>query len=148
MSAQESDKNNQARAPVPTSNFGATLLRVAWLAIILGLVMELLLLLASALGGGLGLGSLVANLVENVSWSVLVCASLGVGTAVANARMPVMGFLGLLSAPLAFGASRALHKSALEALGATGGGGDDFSRCWSPSSKDSNTDAWGWVSAG
>ena len=152
MSAQESDKNNHARGPVPTpeptSNLGATLLRVAWLAIILGLVMELLLLLASAFGGGLGLGPFVAGLVQNVSWSVFVCVGLGVGTAVVNARMPVMGFLGLLSAPLAFEASRVLHKSVLEALAVTGGGATTFPLCWLPSSKGSSTDAWGWVSAG
>ena len=41
--------------------------------------------------------------------------------------MPVMGLLGVLSAPLAFETSRALHKSVLEALAVTGGGGDDLS---------------------
>ena len=129
MSTQASDKNNHTRgpAPEPASNLGTTLLRVAWLAIILGLVMELLLLLASAFGGGLGLKPFVADLVENVSWSVFVCAGLGIGTAVVNARIPVMGFLGLLSAPLAFEASRVLHKGVLEALAVTGGGGDDLS---------------------
>jgi hypothetical protein len=43
-----------------------------------------------------------------------------VGTAVAKARVPLMGTLGLLSAPLAFEASRVMHKGTLEALAATG----------------------------
>jgi len=44
-----------------------------------------------------------ADLVKNVSWSVFVCVGLAVGTAVTQSRVPVMGFLGLISAPLAFG---------------------------------------------
>ncbi len=41
--------------------------------------------------------------------------------------MPVMGFLGLLSTPLAFEVSRVVHKGALEALAVSGGRGDDVS---------------------
>jgi hypothetical protein len=76
---------------------------VAWLAILLGIAMEgLLLLLGAGLGESLGQGLIVADLVGNVSWSVFVCVGLAVGTAVANARVPVMGLLGLLAAPSAF----------------------------------------------
>jgi hypothetical protein len=132
MSEQESHSSNQARAPgptpEPTSDLGATLLRVAWLAILLGLVMELLLVLVSTFGGGLsGLGPFVADLTKSVSWSVFVCVGLALGTAVVDARGPVMGFLGLLSAPLAFEISRVLHKGVLNALEVAGGGGDDLS---------------------
>jgi hypothetical protein len=120
MAAQESDRNGHA-SNTPASSLGATLLRVAWLAIVLGLIMEvLLLLLGGALGDVLGLGQLVADLVRNVSWSVFVCVGLAVGTAVTKARVPLMGFMGFLSAPLAFEASRVLHKGTLEALAATG----------------------------
>jgi hypothetical protein len=59
-----------------------------------------------------------------VTWSVFVCAGLAVGTAVVKARAPLMGFLGLVSGPLAFEASRAFHKGTLEALAITGGGDD------------------------
>jgi hypothetical protein len=122
MTTHESDRNE--RAGTPASSLGATLLRVAWLAIILGLVMEVLLLaLGGALGDALGLKPLAAELVRSVSWSVFVCVGLAVGTAVAKARMPLMGFLGLLSAPLAFEASRVLHKGTLEALAVAGSGG-------------------------
>jgi hypothetical protein len=120
---QESDRNDHPNTPAsePASSFGATLLRVAWLAIILGLMIEvLLLLLGGALGKALGLGPIVADLVRNVTWSVFVCAGLAVGTAVVKARVPLMGLLGLLSAPLAFEASRVMHKGTLEALAASG----------------------------
>src|ERR671916_918385 len=130
MNVQGSDQNDRDRALAPeaSSDLGATLLRAAWLAILLGLVMEaLLLLLGGALGDVLGLRPLVADLVRSVSWSVFVCVGLAVGTAVAKARVPLMGFLGLLSAPLAFEASRIIHKGALEALAVSGGGGGDLS---------------------
>jgi hypothetical protein len=126
MATQESERD--AHASTAASSLAATLLRVAWLAIILGLVMEVLLLaLGGALGEALGLKPLVADLVRTVSWSVFVCVGLAVGTAVAKARVPLMGFLGLLSAPLAFEASRVLHKGTLEALAVAGGDGNGLS---------------------
>jgi hypothetical protein len=122
MTTQDSDQTNEVQAP----DLGATLLRVAWLAVILGLVMELLLLvLGGAVGDALGLKPFVADLVRNVTWSVF--AGLAVGTAVVKARAPLMGFLGLVSGPLAFEASRVFHKGTLEALAITGGGGGDLS---------------------
>ena len=127
MNLQSSDQNDRYRAPAPeaSSDLWATLLRVAWLAILLGLLMEVLLVaLGGALGDVLGLRPLVADLVRSVSWSVFVCVGLAVGTAVTKARVPLMGFLGLFSAPLAFEASRALHKGTLEALAVSGGAGE------------------------
>jgi hypothetical protein len=120
MTTQDSDQTNDAQAP----ELGATLLHVAWLAVILGLVMEVLLLvLGGAVGEALGLKPFVADLVRNVTWSVFVCAGLAVGTTVVKARAPLMGVLGLISGPLAFEISRAFHKGTLEALAITGGGG-------------------------
>jgi hypothetical protein len=114
------------RYSAASPNLGVTLLRVAWLAIALGMAMEgLLLLLGAGLGKSLGLGAIVASLVGNVSWSVFVCCGLAVGTAVVKARVPVMGFLGLLAAPTALEVSRALHKGTLEAMSSTAGGGGE-----------------------
>ncbi len=121
MTTRESDTNDRATTPEQASSLGATLLRVAWLAILLGLMIEVLLLvLGGALGEVLGVRPLVADLVRSISWSVFVCVGLAVGTAVAKARVPLMGSMGLLSAPLAFEASRVMHKGTLEALAATG----------------------------
>src|SRR5215218_2057353 len=123
----EEEARSDAPAQQPSSaslNLGVKLLRVAWLAIALGIAMEgLLLLLGAGLGKSLGLGSIVADLVGNVTWSMFVCCGLAVGTAVAKARVPAMGLLGLLAAPAAFEVSRALHKGTLEAIATTGGGG-------------------------
>ena len=111
-----------------STNLGVKLLRVAWLAILLGMAMEgTLLLLSAGYGNFLGLKSIVADLARNVSWSLLVCVGLSVGTAVRNARVPAMGFLGFLAAPAAFEISRVVHKGALQALAISGSAGDDLS---------------------
>ena len=118
----------QGAPTAASSNLGATLLRVAWLAILLGMAMEgILLLLSAGLGDFLGLGPIVAELARNVSWSVLVCLGLSVGKAVQSARVPVMGLLGFLAAPAAFEISRVIHKGAIQALAISGSAGEDFS---------------------
>ena len=118
----------QKDAAAASSNLGATLLRVAWLAILLGMAMEgILLVLSAGLGDLLGLGSIIADLAQNVSWSVLVCLGLSVGTAVRSARVPVMGLLGFLAAPAAFEISRVIHKGAIQALAISGSAGEDLS---------------------
>jgi hypothetical protein len=122
------DALTQEASAAASSNLGATLLRVAWLAILLGMAMEgTLLLLGAGFGNFLGLRSIVAHLARNVSWSLLVCVGLSVGTAVKNARVPVTGFLGLLAAPAAFEISRVVHKGAIQALAISGSAGDDLS---------------------
>jgi hypothetical protein len=118
----------QKASAAASSNLGATLLRVAWLAILLGMAMEgTLLLLSAGFGDFLGLKAIVADLARNVSWSLLVCVGLSVGTAVQKARVPVMGFLGFLAAPAAFEISRVVHKGAIQALAISGSAGDDLS---------------------
>ena len=100
---------------------GATLLRVAWLAVLLGLGMEaLLVLIVLGLGTFPGIGAAVADLVRQVSWSVFVCVGLAIGTAVSKLRVPSMGVMGLLAAPAAFAVARFLHQSAAQALAVSG----------------------------
>src|SRR5690349_11814661 len=68
-----------------TATLGATLLRVAWLAVGLGLVLEvILILLAIGFSGTLGMGKIVADLVQKISWSVIVC----VGDSLSGRRLP------------------------------------------------------------
>ncbi len=116
-------RNKEEEGPPNDAGPGVwtTLLRVAWLAIALGLAMQALrLLLAAGFGAFPGLGPAVADLVGQVSWSVVVCAGLALGTAASTARAPVMGLMGLLSAPLALNASRSLHQGTVAALDIAG----------------------------
>ena len=115
---EEPQQTNDATPTRPAAaGLSATLLRVAWLAILLGFIMEaLLLLLAAGFGDFPGLESAVAELVRQVSWSTIVCVGLALGTAVSKARAPLMGVLGLLAAPLAFDISRSLQQGAAKTL--------------------------------
>ncbi|QIN78535.1 hypothetical protein GBA65_08380 [Rubrobacter marinus] len=107
---------------VEEAGLGVRLLRVAWVAILLGFAMEaVLLLVATGFFGSIpSLGQLVADLLKNVSWSVVVCSGLALGQTISRIKVPAMGVLGLLAAPLAFEVARVLHKGTLQALVATG----------------------------
>jgi hypothetical protein len=119
----ESQQTTAAAENPPVASLGAKLLRTAWLAILLGFVMEALLLLFTA-GFGIfpGLKPIAADLIRQVSWSTFVCVGLALGTAVSKARAPLMGILGFLAAPLAFTISRSLHQGAVKTLEIAGSG--------------------------
>jgi hypothetical protein len=95
-----------------------SLRHVGWLAVLLGLAMEVILVVLAA-----GFGTLkdaypvLADLVQKISWSVIVCVGIAVGAMAQKARGPLMGLAGLLAAPLAFVVARSFHKGALAALG-------------------------------
>lgn len=112
-------------ASAPERDVFKTVFTVAWMAILLGFAVEALLLLAAAgLRTATGPKPFVADLIQKVSWSFLVCVGLGFGNAISKARPAITGLFGLLSAPLAFTTARSLHKGAGAALGlaATAGG--------------------------
>ena len=110
--------------PVDTKKSFATwraLLRVGWMAVLLGLAMEALLVaLAAGFGSLHSAKPIVADLVQKVSWSVVVCVGLAVGATAQKARGPALGLSGLIAAPLAFMVARSLHKGAVHALGLAG----------------------------
>lgn len=95
-----------------------TLLRVAWLAILIGCGLELLLLAVASGAGTLhGLKPFVADLTQKISWSVIVCVGIALGSAAAKAEQAMMGLLGFISAPAGFYAARAVHKGVTQAMG-------------------------------
>jgi Family of unknown function (DUF5317) len=111
------------RRPKPKAPPGpwTTLLRVAWLAILLGLLLQLaLLLIAAGFGTVASPGSLLAETFRNVSWSLLVCVGVALGRVAAKGRVPVEGVTGLLAAPLALTAANTVQKGAAEALNVAG----------------------------
>lgn len=117
MNEPQQTAQGTSTSPPATASLRVTLLRVAWLAVLLGFAMEAVLLLVTA-GFGIfpGLKPLAAALVTQVSWPTFVCVGLALGTAVSKARAPLMGLLGLLAAPLVLGVSRSLHQGAVKAL--------------------------------
>jgi hypothetical protein len=114
---------NAGRRPKAAAPPGpwATLLRVAWLAIALGLLLQLaVLLVAAGFGKDISPRPVLAETVKTVSWSLLVCVGVALGRVAAKGRLPLEGITGLLAAPLALTAANAVQKGVAEAVEATG----------------------------
>lgn len=66
----------------PAKTLATTLLNVAWLSVLLGLGMEILLILAAAyFGSDNATAAIIADAVQKISWSTLVCSGVAVGMA-------------------------------------------------------------------
>lgn len=106
----------------PPPSLGKTLLHVAWMAIALGLIIEALILLIAASFNQVIAGKpVLADLVQKVSWSVIVCMGLALARGAARmaavaAETVTVGLAGLFTAPLAFAVARSLHEGVQEAL--------------------------------
>jgi hypothetical protein len=114
---------NAGRRPTAAAPPGpwATLLRVAWLAIVLGLLLQLaLLLVAVGFGTAPSPGPLLAETLKTVSWSLLICVGVALGRVAAKGQAPLEGLTGLLAAPLALTAANTVQKGVAEAVGAAG----------------------------
>ncbi len=91
--------------------------QVALWSVGLGLLLEALsLAIAASFLLSPSAAQITADLVQKTSWSFLVCLGIVAGSAARGARTAAMGFAGLCSGPLAFGAARALHRGMLQAL--------------------------------
>jgi hypothetical protein len=126
----------QDPAPVPTDASARPghpllrkVLRVAWLSIGLGVLLEVLLLMLAAFTGtgGETPKPFLSDLAQKVSWSFIVCVGIALGTAAGKARSGMMGLLGLVSAPAAFSVARAVHKGVNQALSVAPGLGSGVS---------------------
>ena len=94
------DRFQQTGRPRAPSGPWATLLHVAWLAIVLGLLLQLAqLLVAAGFGTVAGPRPLLAETLKTVSWSLLVCVGVALGRVAAKGRVPLEGVTGLLGAP-------------------------------------------------
>jgi hypothetical protein len=98
----------------------AVLFRVGWLAVLLGLFMELLLVIFAWLHGGFqDARPFVADAAQKVSWAMVVCVGLAVARTVSKGQELVVGLAGLLVAPAAFTIARVVHRTATQALATT-----------------------------
>jgi hypothetical protein len=114
---------NAGRRPKAAAPPGpwATLLCVAWLAILLGLLLQAAqLLVAVGFGTAPSPGPLLAETLKTLSWSLLVCIGVALGRVAAKGRLPLEGVTGLLAAPLALTAANAIQKGVAEAVDAAG----------------------------
>jgi len=95
-----------------------TILHASWLAIGLGLLIEAMqLAFASGLGApSPAVAAVLAETVQKISWSYVVCVALACGMATSAASPTLVGLVGLFAAPVAFATARAIHKSISQTL--------------------------------
>lgn len=86
-------------------------LRVAWLAVFAGIAVQVLVLVARMAAGGAFPGAqFFATLAQGVSWSVLVCGAVAIGTVAARARSAITGLIGLIAGPISWGLAKGVQK--------------------------------------
>jgi hypothetical protein len=95
------------------------ILTVVWMAIMLGIALQVLILAGKmAVGAPWPALKWLPDLVNGVTWSVFVCAGVVLGTLAARARSAVVGVLGLISAPLGFSLAKGLQRGVQSAMDA------------------------------
>jgi len=91
----------------------------AWMSILLGIVVEgAVLLTRTAAGASPNLLQSVAEFASSVTWAVIVCTGLSLGSAAARHRESMMGLMGLLCAPLAWALAKGVQRGTLSVLDA------------------------------
>ncbi len=87
------------------------ILTAAWLAVIAGVLVQLLVIAARAWFSGVveAIG-FAAEMAQGVSWSVLVCAAIAVGTLASKSRESIAGLIGFFAGPLAWAAAKGVQK--------------------------------------
>ncbi len=103
---------------VPQPPVAAVLARAAWLAILLGLSVQILVLAAKIVAGGQSNRlQLIVDVASGVTWSALVCSGVAIGTVLSRHRAAMMGLLGLVSAPVAWAAAKGVQRGVQSMLG-------------------------------
>lgn len=96
----------------PKAQLARKLLHVAWMSIALGVVLQLLVLLVQQAWPA----SALAELTGKITWSVVVCSAIAVGTAAGKAAPAAAGVLGLLGAPAAINLAWTTQKAVAAAI--------------------------------
>jgi hypothetical protein len=91
---------------------------VAWLAVFAGVAVQALVLATRLLAGAEFVGAqFVATMAQGVSWSVLVCGAVAIGTVAGKARAAITGLIGLIAGPVAWGLAKGVQKGVQSLLG-------------------------------
>lgn len=87
------------------------ILAAAWLAVIAGVLVQLAVIGVRAWAGGVveAMG-VAAELAQGLSWSILVCAAIAVGTLASKSRAVIAGWIGFFAGPLAWAAAKGVRK--------------------------------------
>ena len=103
------------REAEPSRDEGGSIIRklaiIAVLSIALGLVIQLTIVgIRIAYGGTASGPQMMVSFASGVTWSLLVCTGVGIGTVIIRMRAALAGLLGLLVAPLAVAMAKASQR--------------------------------------
>ncbi|MDP3738820.1 MAG: hypothetical protein Q8R02_15605 [Hyphomonadaceae bacterium] len=88
-----------------------TIFTAAWIAILLGLLVQIGVFSAKiGAGAKLPLIQLMVDIANGVTWSVIVCGGVAIGIVAAKSVPQLMGLLGLICAPVAFAAAKGTQR--------------------------------------
>lgn len=87
------------------------ILTAAWLAVIAGVAVQLLVIAVRAwFGGAIQAAGFAAEMAQAVSWSIMVCAAIAIGTLASKSRAALAGWIGFFAGPLAWAAAKGVQK--------------------------------------
>lgn len=87
------------------------ILTAAWLAVIAGVVAQMIVVAVRTwFGGAVQAAGFAAEMAQGVSWSVMVCAAIAIGTLASKARASIAGWIGFFAGPLAWAAAKGVQK--------------------------------------
>jgi hypothetical protein len=115
------DLKEEAMAGADMREGNASALRklavIALMSVVLGLTVQLAILALKVMSGGVWPGvSVVADAAQGVTWALLVCTGVGIGTSIMRARAHIVGLLGALVAPAAVAAAKGMQSLVASAL--------------------------------
>ncbi|WP_181704036.1 hypothetical protein [Chthonobacter albigriseus] len=92
----------------------------AWAAILLGIAVQLLVLAVKVVAAASWPQlAFLADLAQGVTWALLVCAGIAIGTVAGRSRSAVMGAIGFIAAPVAWGLAKGVQRAVQHLVGAT-----------------------------
>lgn len=114
----EAHNSGHSAGPAEVHHVAHRIATVAWLAIALGLTVQILVLAAQLVGGATFSGPrFLAAVTQGVSWSVIVCIGIAAGTILMRASVTFAGVIGFVCAPVALGVARGTQRGVSELLG-------------------------------
>lgn len=106
------------------SMIGPALFRAAWLAVLLGISLQIILTIISIIGGKEPkLNSIAIETANKISWSLVTCIGLALGMMLARMNLYMVGFAGFFAASLSFTIARAVQMGLSEAMSIASAGG-------------------------
>jgi hypothetical protein len=108
-----------ATAQAPQIHRIGLVIKVAWLAILLGIAVELIVLgVRMAAGGATPMAAMLSEFAQGISWGVIVCAGVAIGVTVQRARAALGGLMGAISGPVGWALAKSAQRSVQTMMGA------------------------------